>query len=279
MFTVKLMSKADFGFATELANTMNWNMAEEDFQFMANLEPDGCFVAFQDRDAVGIATSISFSKVGWFGNLIVKEKYRNMGVGNLLVKHAISYLQAKGVRTVGLYAEPTLDGFYSKLGFTVDENFSVLHAESLGSISFEVLPTIGKQQIGGIQSFDTRFFRGNRRKLIESIILEEGNLSYFKSESKGVVGYVAATVMDKTAWIGPMICREGKVDVAVGLLKAVLSNLAGKSVYLVIPIKQAVLVDMLFSFGFKEDFSVSRMFLGKAVAKNCIYMAESLERG
>ena len=40
------MSSADFQFATDLANTMNWNMATEDFEFMTSLEPEGCFVAF-----------------------------------------------------------------------------------------------------------------------------------------------------------------------------------------------------------------------------------------
>jgi len=280
MFSVKpLMSQADFGFATKLANTMDWNMSEEDFQFMTNLEPEGCFVAFYGKERVGIATSISFGKVGWFGNLIVTEKYRNKGAGNLLVKHALNYLQAKGVRTIGLYAEPTLNNFYAKLGFKADEDFSVLHAEFLGSMPSEGLPTIGKQQIGAIESFDTRSFGGDRRKLLESIILEEGNLSFFKSESKTVVGYAAATVIDKRAWVGPLMCQKGKVDVAAMLLKEVLSNLAGKSVYLVLPKKETTLASMLFNVGFEEDFSVSRMFLGEVVAKNCIYMAESLERG
>ncbi len=144
MFTVKPMVKGDFGFATELANTMDWNMADEDFQFMLNLEPAGCFVAFDGRERVGIATNISFGKVGWFGNLIVKEEYRTKGVGSLLVKHSISYLQAKGAQTIGLYAYPNLVGFYGKLGFKADEEFSVLQAESLRALNAEVLPKSGK---------------------------------------------------------------------------------------------------------------------------------------
>ena len=57
---------------------------------------------------MGIATCISFGKVGWFGNLIVKEEIRHKGAGSLLVKHAIDYLQGKGVETIGLYAYPNL---------------------------------------------------------------------------------------------------------------------------------------------------------------------------
>ena len=73
--------------------------------------------------------------------------------------------------------------------------------------------------------------------------------------------------------------QAGNVDDAVSLLKAVLSQLSGLSVYLVLPIKEVALADMLFSVGFKVDFCVSRMFLGQAASKDCIYMAESLERG
>jgi GNAT superfamily N-acetyltransferase len=279
MFQVRAMRASDFQFATKLANTMDWNMAVEDFQFMINLEPEGCFVALYGRERVGIATSISFGKVGWFGNLIIKEKYRNKGVGSLLVKHAVGYLQNRGAQTIGLYAYPDLARFYSNLGFKIETEFTVLQAESLGSFHPQALPTVGKQQIKAIEKFDNECLGGNRRKLLESIILEEGNLSYFESEGDRIVGYVAATVYEKMAWIGPLICREGKVGVAATLLKAVLPNLAGKSVYTVLPKRQTVLADMLFNAGFKEDFCVSRMFLGQAVAKNCIYMAESLERG
>jgi predicted N-acetyltransferase YhbS len=279
MFQVKPMRVDDFQFATKLANTMDWNMATEDFQFMTNLEPEGCFVAFHGRERVGISTTISFGKVGWFGNLIVKEKYRNMGLGCLLVNHAVNYLKCRGAQTIGLYAYPNLTRFYSNLGFRLDEDFSVLCAEALGSLTSETLRSVRKRQTKAIEEFDRRCFGGDRKKLLESIILEEGNLSYFKSESNEVVGYIAATVYKKMAWVGPLICRENKVDVAIMLLKAVLADLAGKSVYTVLPKKETSIADMLFSAGFKKDFSVSRMFLGEAVAKNCIYMAESLERG
>ena len=94
-------------------------MAPEDFQFMTQLEPEGCFVLFDDSKPIGIATCISYGKVGWFGNLIVKEEYRSKGAGSLLVKHAINYLHGKGVETIGLYAYPNLIKFYGNLGFRV----------------------------------------------------------------------------------------------------------------------------------------------------------------
>src|SRR5665647_1940702 len=271
MFQIKFMRPQDFVFATELANTMDWNMAIEDFQFMTLLEPGGCFILFDDSKPIGIATSNSYCKIGWFGNLIVKEEYRGKGAGSQLVKHAIAYLHGKGVETIGLYALPNLIGFYNSLGFRYDEDFSVLHTPALKAISNETLPSVETKHIQQIAQFDCKCFGGDRRKLLESIILEPGNLSYYVSKGDEVTGYIASTVYEKMAWVGPLVCQEGNVDASVALLNGVLSKLTGLSAYVVLPKKETALVTTLSTAGFKEDFSVVRMFFGPNVSRNCIY--------
>ena len=84
------------------------------------------------------------------------------------------------------------------------------------------------------------------KRLLESIILEKGNLGYYALEGNEVVGYVAATVYEKMAWVGPLICQADQVDVAASLLKAVLANLAGLSVYAVLPKKEIALHEHAF---------------------------------
>jgi N-acetylglutamate synthase-like GNAT family acetyltransferase len=279
MFQIALMHQEDFEFAAELANTMNWNMAPEDFQFAVTLEPQGCFVAKQDSECVGVATCISYGTVGWFGNLIVKQETRNHGAGSQLVRHAIEYLRSKGVKTIGLYAYPNLTGFYSKLGFVRDEDFVVLNAKSLSAIQAENLKNVEKRNLLAVEKFDLQCFGGDRRKLLESIVLEKGNLSYCIFENNMVVGYVAATVYEKMTWIGPLNCIGDRNDVAVSLLKAILAKLSGKNVAIAIPKRGTIFTDLLLKCGFSVDFSVCRMFFGNSVAKSCIYVAESLERG
>ena len=267
MFQVKPMSLKDYEFAIELANTMDWNMATEDFQFMSSLEPEGCFVAFEGTQPVGIATCINYGRVGWFGNLIVKDQYRKKGVGSLLVNHSTKYLLKKGVRTIGLYAYPNLVGFYSKLGFQPNEEFSVSHSQKLPSIApSRALPSVSKEKLSAIEKFDSECFGGERKKLLESIIPVEGNLSYYVPDGEGLVGYATSTVYERMAWVGPLMCRQTNFEAAASLVKAVLSKLAGKSVYAVAP-KNSALSNVLSGVGFKKDFSVSRMFYGEVVEK------------
>jgi predicted N-acetyltransferase YhbS len=279
MLQVKLMQVDDFQFATELANTMNWNMAPEDFEFNLSLEPEGCFVAFDSSERIGIATCISFDRLGWFGNLIVSEKYRKKGIGGLIVQHSMDYLKSKGVKTVGLYAYTNLSGFYSGLGFQQDSDFSFVAVDNLECKPTNIQLESGVKHIQEIEKFDNDFVGGNRARLLESVILEKGNLSYCCIENGQVIGYVAATVYEKMAWVGPLICKAGKTEAANSLVTSALSKLNGLSVYAVLPKNETALSVLFSKFGFKEEFSVSRMFFGEKVSKNCIYLAESLERG
>jgi GNAT superfamily N-acetyltransferase len=279
MFHVEKMKADDFPFAVQLTNTMDWNMTIEDFKFAMKLEPQGCFVLFHGSERLGICTSVIFGRVGWFGNLVVKGGYRREGAGSVLVKHAIDYLKNKSVETIGLYAYPHLVSFYESFGFEPDINFLVLQGKA------GLLPTEGaarkakKQDVPEVIDFDSQCFGANRKKLLEPILLDTDNLCYIATENQRIAGYVAAKVYGTMAEVGPLMCHTHRVEAAVALLKAILSKLSGLTVSMCIPKKETALLKMLSKAGFREDFRVVRMFLGSAFAENCIYMAESLERG
>jgi GNAT superfamily N-acetyltransferase len=55
--------------------------------------------------------------VGWIGNVILNEDKRGRGGGSYLVKHLITFLTEKGVKTIGLYAYSERLRFYERLGF------------------------------------------------------------------------------------------------------------------------------------------------------------------
>ena len=280
MFQVKPMHPKDFSFAIDLSNTVDWNMSTQDFQLMTQLEPEGCLVLFDGSKQVGIATSISYGKVGWFGTLIVKKEYRNKGAGKLIVQHAVDYLKLKGVETIGLYAYPNLINFYINQGFKVDEEFVVLHSQTTHLSIKEKAPQIGKHNIQTVTKFDEECFGGDRKKLLEFILLAKGNIGYFVSEKERIVGYAVAKVYLGRAEIGPLVCQANRSDVALKLLNALLGKLINLDVYLCLPKKTNThIFETLLKTGFKESFQVTRMFSGPIVAKNCIYTAESLERG
>jgi hypothetical protein len=79
--------------------------------------------------------------------------------------------------------------------------------------------------------------------------------------------------------IGPLMCQREREDVALDLLKVVLSRLKGYDISMYVSSAKRVILGNLSKLGFTESFRVARMFLGPPIGENCINMAESLERG
>jgi hypothetical protein len=155
----------------------------------------------------------------------------------------------------------------------------VLQGKAVFPAPEELARSIKKADVPELVDFDCNCFGASRKKLLEPIFLNMSNLCFTLFENTGIIGYVAAKVYDEMAEVGPLICPANNVEAAVLLLKTILSRLKGRNIFLTIPKKETALLEILFNAGLKENFRVMRMFLGLAVAKNCIYVAESLERG
>jgi ribosomal protein S18 acetylase RimI-like enzyme len=246
---------------------------------MMKLEPEGCFVLFDDSERIGIATTVSFGTVGWFGNLIVGADERKRGGGSLLVRHALKYLTAKNVKTVGLYAYIDKIPFYTKLGFRHDSDFAVLKGKSLPSSASANVREAGKQDLQKIFSFDQTCFGASRKKLLEPILLDPDNFCYVSFENSQLLGFAVTKVYNGWAELGPLMCKPHRSDAAVNLLNSTLSRLRGREVSMSIPERESSVINVMIKSGFSESFRVARMFFGPAVTKDCIYVAESLERG
>jgi len=279
LFRVKTMSPEDFDFAVGITEKMNWSLTAADFEFMIELEPEGCFVLLEDSEKIGLATTVSFGTLAWFGNLIVVESHRKRGAGSQLVKHSVEYLIHKRVKTIGLYAYMDRILFYERLGFKRDSEFTVVNGKGLSlPVKFDVRKA-EKQDLKEIIEFDNSCFGASRRKLLEPIILDTDNLCYTFVEGENIIGYVVAKVYGHMGEIGPLVCQKGREDVALSLLRSVLRRLEGYEVSMYVPSRESTILNFLKTSGFAESFRVARMFFGSSVAKDCICMAESLERG
>ena len=279
VFHVRNMSRADFDFAVRITGLMGWGLAEQDFEFMMELEPEGCFVLLDGSDRVGIATAVSYGKLGWFGNLIIDESKRNRGAGTLLVKHALEYLTEENVETVGLYAYMEKIPFYRRLGFERDSEFTILKGKGFSSPVGANVRKAKKQELADVIALDQSCFGASRRRMLEPILMDRDNLCFVSTEDGQISGFSAAKVYRGVAELGPLACKRGQAKTALDLLRAALSALEGLEASVFVPKREKRIVSMLLESGFLESFRVERMFHGPSVTGDCVLMAESLERG
>lgn len=77
-------------------------------------------VAAAGRKLVGGACCASFGETGWIGALGVLPRARRRGVGELLTRAAIEWLEQQGARTVLLYATDMGRPVYDRVGFVAE---------------------------------------------------------------------------------------------------------------------------------------------------------------
>jgi len=273
------MSPADFDFAIQATDRIGWGLGKSDFEFMIELQPEGCFVLFEGLERIGLATTVSYGKIAWFGNLIVDEARRRRGAGSVLVNHSLEYLRGIGVETIGLYAYLERISFYQRLGFRTDSGFLVMKGKAFGSPISADVRKIEEGDIEKTIDFDFSCFGESRRKLLEPVLSDRDNLGYFSVKNGKVVAYSVAKVFRGMAELGPVVCEKEQVDVAASLVGATLNSIKGFEVSLLVPEKEEALLSMLVKNGFSQVFKVERMFHGSPVISDCVMMAESLERG
>ncbi len=279
MFHVEKTSSDDFEFAVHLTDTVKWGLIAEDFEFMKKLEPSGCFTLFYDSEKVGVATTISYGKVGWLGNVIVREDCRGKGGGSLLVKSAIEYLISKGVETIGLYSYIHQVPFYEKHDFESNAEFRVLEGKGFSAPTKANVRKANKDDYQQIIDLDKSYFGASRSNLLKSLLVDQHNPCYVSTNSGQIFGFAMAKVYGRASELGPLVCGREHEDMAIDLLKTHLNRLKNCEVSLYIPEKESHIMNLLMKHNFRENFRVERMFHGKPLSGNCIYLAESLERG
>lgn len=280
MFRVRVLSEKDFPFAISLTDTMGWGLAEEDFRFMLDLEPNGCFVVMEDGKAVGIATTINFGQVGWVGNVIIEKDRRNRGIGSLLVEHALDYLKERKTEIIGLYAYLRAVPLYSRLGFRSDTNFVVLEGQAVSKPARGNVRAAEDKDLAGILNLDSCCFGGVRRRLLERIFSNKMNLCYVGCSGDELLGFVFAKRYSELAEVGPLVCRREFEKLPIDLLYAILGDLSDLKVRICVAEDAERVFSTLRGLGFNELFKVVRMFYGGTVSDNgCLVAAESLERG
>lgn len=280
MLSIQLMTARDFKFAVNLTDTMNWNMTEDDFSFMIELEPHGCFVLHSDAKPIGLATSITFDHVGWIGNVIVDNSYRHQGAGSFLVQHAIHYIESKGGTTVYIYAYPAKQHFYQRLGFNTEFNYTVLHGSpnNLLHPSNTIIPA-RKIHHPAIIDFDHHCLGYSRHKLLSSLLSVSHTRCYIAVMNDSIQGYAIIKDYGSMAELGPVVCTRKPKKMSYDLINSALRDNLRSDTFMCIPQNECALINSLKSNGFQEDFRVVRMLRGFPLHIDCIQIAESLERG
>ncbi len=93
--------------------------------FRAIVEAEHCFPykLHAHGEILGLGAYILHDEVAWLANIIVRQTFRNKGLGKKITKHLIEVVQAKGCKTIYLSATKMGAHVYEKIGFQTETNY------------------------------------------------------------------------------------------------------------------------------------------------------------
>jgi len=230
---IRNMREEDIDPALALINKEGWGYTRVEIERMLLMDPDGSYV-FEDRQLLGVITSVTYGRTGVIGHLVVSEHARGKKIGQALIKRAVEYCESARAESILLYATPEGKPVYGKFGFVAKRPAMVTRAPfSKADYMLENNPCskMIPRDLESARSMDTLSFGDDRGKLLRLLYTQFPEHSW-KIERNGLlVGFVMGRVTPAGFDIGPWECISGPKDAEI-LLRTVLKSFGEGIVYL-----------------------------------------------
>ncbi|MBN2013276.1 GNAT family N-acetyltransferase [candidate division KSB1 bacterium] len=116
--TIRTMQQSDIEFVYQCVEREGWTSETHDtFTTFIDYHPDGCFIAEQNDQNVGLCVATPYRNHGFIGELIVIKEMRGTGIGKALFTRAIDHLHSCGIEHIYLDGVPAAVPIYEKYGF------------------------------------------------------------------------------------------------------------------------------------------------------------------
>jgi len=256
---VRNLREAEIPAGLRLAGLAGWNQTARDWRRFLDLEPDGCFAAVRQNQVCGTATGLSYGqRFGWVGMVLVDPGDRRRGIGTLLLRRAVEYLQSRGVETVKLDATPMGKPLYRSLGF--QDEFDLERWEGRAP-SGPPIPLMSESDLSRVCDWDREAFGADRSRLLRALWREGAAYSAIDTSGGELCGYVLGRSGARAHYLGPWVAAGGS-GCAGRLLRGVMARFAGDPVFIDVSRACPEAQPIVSQAGFSFQRNLTRMFLG-----------------
>ncbi|MCH8216209.1 MAG: GNAT family N-acetyltransferase [Planctomycetes bacterium] len=261
MLAIRTMTPTDAPVVLALSEQAGWNQGKADWQRFLAMEPEGCFVAETNGEPVGTTVTCVFGGVAWIGMVLVDPRARRRGVATGLMKHALAYLEGRGVQTVRLDATETGRLVYEGLSFVTE--FSLTRYQGTAPPAGENAQVVSAtpDMYDELIAFDARAAGANREKMLTRLFSTSPCGTRVLNRRGQLEGFITTRSGVHALQIGPCIASPSAGAI---LLSDMLNRCAGQPVILDVPCQNTTATRVTESLGFKAQRHFIRMYRGCA---------------
>jgi len=258
--SLRPMTHDDIPAGMRLSTLAGWNQTKADWELFFQYSSEGCFIAVHNDQPVGTVATLTYpGGVAWIGMVLVDPQFRRRGIGSLLLKGALAYLE--GCPSIKLDATPAGKVVYDKLGFFDEYRLHRMTCSALPLIkevdSAGILP-LDENSLTTIIKLDCQIFGADRSGVLRGL-LKNAPQSAFYLQQEGILrGFCLGRNGPLFHQIGPVVAET--VEDARALLCAAFQGLAGRAVVMDVPDAQPQLMAWLEGLGFTKQRPFVRMY-------------------
>ena len=278
MIRIRVLTHDEVPFAMKLKDQAGWNQTEADWRRFLDMEPDGCFAAEWDGQAVGTTVTCVLGSVAWIAMVLVDPDWRGRGIGKALMSHALSFLDAQGVPSVRLDATALGKPLYEKLGFVVEYELARYEGVPQGSDQSHAVEKAIAQDWPQLFQLDRGITRADRSKFLTRLFSERREDVRMVRSGTEVVGFLAVRPGARAWQIGPCLSTHAA---GAMLLADAANRHAGGRVFIDIPVDNQGAANMAHRMGLTVQRHLVRMRRGQPVSEltNHIWASSGPELG
>ena len=262
MAQIRRMTEIDVPFAISLTDHEGWGNLPADFRRLIALKPDGCFVACQRDEPVGIITTTAYGDYAFMGSLIVRPDYRGHGIGETLMRRAMKHLESQDVACIELDGTFAAAPLYRRLGF-LDKYLSMRFKRNPDTRAAPYTQPARKARAPAasetVINLDAHFTGLDRRAILARFAGEFPDSIYLDAISSGGYAFVYPRVGRRVA-IGPLVAED--ISIAGSLLDDVIGDYADLEIAIGVSQPNDDAVALLMSRGFVHKPPSLRMYRG-----------------
>lgn len=260
---IRQMTEGDLPAADELRQLAGWNQKPEDWRSLLSLEPNGCFVAVEER-VVGTVTGTRYGqRLAWIGMMLVHPDHQRRGIATRLMQQALDYLQGCDVACIKLDATPAGRPVYEKLGF-VAESVLTRYQRPANEVAPENALTrpLTEADWPAVDAMDAAAFGVSRLRVLRELAKRSLAVLVWPADA-AIGGFGMLRPGASAVYLGPVVC--GSEEGARALIKVLLHNAGERPVFWDVPDANNTARTAAEQSGFAPLRPLTRMRLGPDV--------------
>lgn len=207
VLAIRVMTERDIPAGQRLRQQAGWNQTDDDWRRLLSWEPAGCFVGERDGQIVGSASTTVYGReLAWIGMVLVDLDHRRHGIGRALFQHAMTYLDGRGIETIGLDATPLGKTMYDSLGYR-DVSLLERRRGSLPTLPEGDARPLRPDDLPALAAFDAQAFGLGRARILEALAAGDRDGCFVVDEG-GIRGYLLTRPGANALHIGPLVARD-----------------------------------------------------------------------